>query len=193
MGRSVLELAQLAWIGHYMDPPYGLSSNVYLAPPGGASTGVSVSANTIYAARVFVAKPRTFTVLGCNVQAAGFGASSTARMAICNHSHTTDAPSDIVLDAGTIAVDATGLKTYTISQYLGTGLYWLLWQTGGSGGQLTFSTAGHQPLGKAIVSTSNHGSLQYLSRASTYGAYSSQAGASWTLVHNFPSPLFFMR
>ena len=177
--------------GNAHSPIYGVGSDVYLAPPGLASTGASPSANTIYAVRVYVEKTRTFTTVGCNVTT-GFGSGSTVRMAICNET-STYTPGTLVIDTGTVAANTTGLKTFTVSQSLSPGWYWLLWSTGGSGGQITAGSLTWHAQGTQIASTSNHGPIQYLTRSLTYAAYGDQTGATWTIVNNSPCPRLFMR
>jgi len=173
-------------------PIYGVSTNVYLSTHGGSSTGSgTLSANTIYAVRIFVADSRTFTVVGCNVTTA-FSASSTLRMAIVNE-NSDCTPGTLVVDTGTVAADSTGLKTFSISATLSSGWYWLLLSTNGTGGVVTAGSLQSGTPGVNVVSTSNHGPIQYLTRSLTYAAYGDQTGATWTVVHSSPPLRLFTK
>ena len=62
--------------------------------------------------------------IGCRVATAG-GAGSLGRLGIYYPSATACYPGQLLLDAGTVAVDQTGNREITISQSLTEGFYWL--------------------------------------------------------------------
>ena len=77
-------------------------------------------------------------------------------------------PGSLVLDAGEVAVDSTGVKTITINQTLGKGNYWLVVVSDGAP-TLRFSTGvAASPLG--LDGTNFYSTQSYWSVAHTYGA-----------------------
>jgi hypothetical protein len=62
--------------------------------------------------------------IGCRVATAG-GAGSLARLGIYYASLTACYPGQLLLDAGTVAVDQIGNREITISQSISEGFYWL--------------------------------------------------------------------
>lgn len=77
---------------------------------------------TAYLTAIVVPHPVTVTAIGVEVTVAG-GAGSLARLAIYNDRD--GGPYDLVLDAGTLAVDSTGFLSIVISQVLRAGPYWI--------------------------------------------------------------------
>jgi hypothetical protein len=62
--------------------------------------------------------------IGCEVTSAA-GAGSLGRLGIYNSSSTSNYPSTLLLDAGTVAVSSTGKREATINQAITQGIYWL--------------------------------------------------------------------
>jgi hypothetical protein len=117
--------------------------DVRFAPLGAASmhlyrTGGGYASTPLYGARatftpgegaitfspLIVSATTTINRIGIEVTSAGTAATSVCRLGIWANSG--NAPGTLVLDAGTVATDSTGLKEITISQSLTVGtLYWL--------------------------------------------------------------------
>jgi len=98
----------------------------------GASTSATiVVADKIYATSpLLVARPMTIDRLAVNVKVAGT-AGKKARIGIYQNG-TNCYPGALLLDAGEIAVDSTGVKAVTINQALPKGLYWMAFISDGT-------------------------------------------------------------
>ncbi len=89
-----------------------------------------LSANRIFATPFFVARDMTIDRLAIQITTAGAGG-TVARLGIYNNG-TNLYPGTLLLDAGTVAVDAIAVVAATISQALTKGLYWLVCVTDGT-------------------------------------------------------------
>lgn len=101
-------------------PPQDLQTYGY------GETGLSTIAManlTVYARPFVNTDVQTFTAISLEVTTGGSSGSIT-RLGIYNDDGT-GLPSTLLLDAGSVATTATGVKSITISQELGVGLYWL--------------------------------------------------------------------
>ena len=110
-----------------------------------ANANTAVVADTLYASPLLI--PRNITVdrIAIDVQAAG-AAGKLARLGIY-YDGTNKYPGTLLLDAGTVAVDATGVKTITISQALPAGLYWGVMVSNGTPTVRAHNVATFAPLG----------------------------------------------
>jgi hypothetical protein len=73
---------------------------------------------------IWVPEPVTLDRIGCEITAASTDVGATARLVI--YTDTGQIRPDVVLlNAGTVAADSTGVKEITISQALSPGTYWL--------------------------------------------------------------------
>ena len=98
--------------GQYITAPYGRE---------GATQ--SATAGRLYTCPIFIARPMTFDAIAAWVTVAS-GANTSVRFGIYNDG-TNHYPDSLVLDAGTVLTDATGLRGIAISQALATkGWYW---------------------------------------------------------------------
>ncbi len=86
-------------------------------------TGIALTADTLYSVPLIVARAITVDRIACEVTTAG-AASTAARLGIYNNG-TNLHPGALLLDAGTVAVDSTGVKAITINQALSKGIYHL--------------------------------------------------------------------
>lgn len=99
--------------GQFWIPP------TFLGFPSGTSWPII---NRAYATRFFFARPTTITAVGINVTVAGT-ASNVVRLGI--YTDNNDSPG-IVVDQTTVAGDATGAKTWTLSTPLAfSGMFWV--------------------------------------------------------------------
>jgi hypothetical protein len=102
-------------------------ANVYANFPCGQGTTTSVTLQTngnLWFTPMMLAVGRTADRIGIEVTGAGTAATSVHRIGIWTDAN--GVPGTLVLDAGTVATDATGLKEITISQALAANtLYWL--------------------------------------------------------------------
>lgn len=110
------------------NPPdhyYKNESNYHLgAMTISALTATAFGKDTIRFTPFQIPKKVTVTKVAFNVTVAG-DASTTARVAIYSPHATTKFPGSLLVDFGTIAIDSTGVKEYSISQVLDPGIYWL--------------------------------------------------------------------
>ena len=107
--------------GHYLNT-WGFAAN---------PSATIVVADKIYATcPLLVARPMTIDRLACKVQVAG-AAGKKARIGIYRDG-TNCYPGALLLDAGEIAVDSTGVKAVTINQALTRGLYWMAFISDGT-------------------------------------------------------------
>lgn len=93
------------------------------ALPGWYWAGVGTenpSNGRLYYIPFFVEEATTYIRIGISIQIAG-GGGTLCRLGIYNW--TDGLPSDLVLDAGTVAIDSTGDKEIVISEALGRGYY----------------------------------------------------------------------
>lgn len=93
---------------------------------GSAATAGQVSYTPIY-----VPSSTTFDRIAISVSSAA-AAGKLARLGIYDATGTNGLPGALVLDGGTVAVDALGAKEVTISQTLATGRYWLAFVSDGT-------------------------------------------------------------
>jgi hypothetical protein len=102
-------------------------ANVYANFPcgQGSTTTTTLQANgTLWFTPMMLAVGRTADRIGIEVTVAGTAATSVHRIGIWTNAD--GVPGTLVLDAGTVATDSTGLKEITISQALAANtLYWL--------------------------------------------------------------------
>jgi hypothetical protein len=116
-----------------MQPVRGLAyrSGVYYTPPIMSSTSnLTYSANTTYYLPFFVRQTYTFTRIAFNTGSTSVTGTGLVRLGIYNNNSSTDQPSTVLLDAGTVSVTANNTQyTITISQQLNPGVYWLALNT----------------------------------------------------------------
>lgn len=163
------------------------NSITYYSLPGCSPKGVSTNATTanrIYYEPIFVEAACTIDSLLVEVTVAG-AASTTARLGIYQ-ADTNRQPGARILDAGTVAVDSTGVKTISISQNLARGLYILAFQSDGA------------PTIRVVQADLTGGSVQpgmgaaglvggtFVNKA--YAAYA-DPGDAWTGIYGSASPL----
>lgn len=126
-------------------------------------TTFTLTANTRYYVPIYVASNTTYDRIGIHVSTAG-AAGVVARLGIYNVSLVASfiRPSDLLLDAGTVAVDTTGQKEITISETLTTGWYFLVYQSDGAPtlASLDTSLMGRTPV--SGISSSINSTQSYL-------------------------------
>lgn len=125
-GRALLETADAAAVRSAAAIPRpGVLMKVgkYFAncrPTNGAG-GATKSNGDTRGGRVVIGRACTLDEIGCEVTTAGTAAAAIVRLMI--YDDDLGHPGNLVLDAGTVAADSTGLKTIAISQALGLGAY----------------------------------------------------------------------
>jgi hypothetical protein len=146
-------------------------------------TTISVVANRHYAHPFIVGKQTTWDTIGVEVTTAGAGG-SLARLGIYE-AQSDGTPGALVLDAGTVLVDATGDREISITQELSAGFYFLTFVSDGTPviRAAILGETGAGWLGSASVSSSS----ATIFRAHTFGALPDPYGAaSYTGGHNSP-------
>ena len=122
--------------GYYMTPYPGVALN---------TTGSAVNADSLYATcPTLVARDMTFDRIAIKVVTAG-AASTKARIGIYAVG-TNMYPGALVLDAGEVAVDSTGVKAIVINQSLTKGLYYMAFISDGTP-QPAYTYNSRSPLG----------------------------------------------
>jgi hypothetical protein len=132
----------------------------------------------------FVPVETTFSTIGCQTGSGHSGATSTVRLGIYNNS--TNRPSTLVLDAGTVAANSPStIYTITVDQTLQPGWYWLAFNMQASTGSPSFS--GVSPLPSWGYMRTNTSINRMITRTETgiTGAFATagtlNAGASVTV------------
>ncbi len=95
----------------------------YTGRPWRVSGNTALAANTLYGSPFLAARDITVDRILLNVTTAAAGKS--IRMGIYKADGTNLYPGSLLLDAGTVATDTTGVKLITINQALTKGLYFL--------------------------------------------------------------------
>ncbi len=95
----------------------------YNAQLFGSTTTAAPTASELRLVPLYVPGPRAIDRIGCNVTTAGTGG-HVARLGVYNSSPTTGLPTTVLVDAGTVAVDTTGVKEVAVSGTLH-GLHWI--------------------------------------------------------------------
>lgn len=121
---------------------------------------------------IIISKTTTFTKIGVKITVAGT-AGSVMRLGIYRSSN--NIPTDLVVDAGTVASDSTGLLSISVNVTLTAGLYFLA-QNNNSAANITavIATAAGviSPLGHSTTnSTSSY--ITYFTVAETYAPFTS--------------------
>lgn len=106
----------------YPIAPMWVAGRFYAGCHHAQSLGTVSLGTTAYLTPIIVPRPVTATSIGIEVTGAG-GAGSLARLAI--YTDRDGAPHELVLDAGTVAVDGAAYQSAAISQVLQAGIYWL--------------------------------------------------------------------
>lgn len=101
--------------------PAWVSGRFYSGSLHNAALGTLAPGTSAYFVPILVPHPVTVTSIGIEVTIAG-GAGSLARLAI--YTDRESKPDELVIDAGTVAVDGTGYQSAVISQVLKAGPYW---------------------------------------------------------------------
>ena len=159
----------------------------YLASSPGGASSYAIQANRLYGGLFILARDMTFDRIGINVTAGG-GGSTKARLGIYNEGENL-APGSLLLDAGEIAVDSTGVKTIVIDQSLTKGIYFVAIVSDGTPSYymgLISHTAFCQ-LG--VVSTNLASIYDYWYIAHSYAALPNPFGTG-TLIYNLPIRLY---
>ncbi|MFH1002850.1 MAG: hypothetical protein V1780_01745 [Chloroflexota bacterium] len=130
------------------------------------NASVAVTADTFYAVPITI--PRRLTVDRIAIRVAGAaGAGKKARLGIYGDG-TNLYPGSLVLDAGEVAVDSTGVKAITIDQLLDKGRYWLALVSDGTPTVYASVDTLVSPLG--LVETGFNALYVYWSVSFTYAA-----------------------
>jgi len=98
--------------------------------PIDAHNTAALTANELLAGAFFIARPLTIDRIAINVSSAG-ATGKKARLGIYANG-TNNYPGSLVLDAGTVDVDSTGVKAITIDQSLSKGIYWFVVNSDGT-------------------------------------------------------------
>ncbi len=104
-------------------PLFWVAGRWYTAQILGATGTVAPIASELRLLPLYVPGARTIDRVGCNVSTAGTGG-HVARLGIYNSDPATGLPTTVLVDAGTVLVDTTGLKEVAVTATLH-GLHWL--------------------------------------------------------------------
>ena len=124
-GRRLFDRHEATLDAHTFSSLTLLKTGQYFYPfPISGHTTAPLEANRIRAIPFFVARNMTIDRIAIQVTGAG-GGGKVCRLGIYNNG-TNNYPGTLVLDAGTVAIDATAVVAATISESLTKGLYWLV-------------------------------------------------------------------
>ncbi|MDD4859840.1 MAG: hypothetical protein PHR56_06520 [Dehalococcoidales bacterium] len=107
---------------------------------GGGATPEALGANTLYAGALWVVRTMTFDRIEVDVTVAA-AAGKNARLGIYRNGDNCY-PGSLLLDAGEVPVDSTGLKAININLQLVSGLYWITCVSDGAPTANTATTSG---------------------------------------------------
>jgi hypothetical protein len=154
-----------SWVGlpNTVDPRAivtgsGWSRN-YISPNGGLTTRTDTSNRLMRIWPWPLFGTQTFTHIGINVTATTVNAGTVSRLGILKANPADFRTFDVVLDAGTVAIDTTGIKEISINQTLTPGVYWLGSMIEGlTSGSVTFTAVSgsslFMPVGFAVSGSS---------------------------------------
>jgi hypothetical protein len=129
------------------------------------STGAATATRTIFGA-LFLPRATALDRISINVTVAG-AASTVARLGLYYADSATFEPGALLLDAGTVATDTTGVKEATIAVTLAPGLYWTAGWCSGTPTTTTTTSGTHRP---AIGPTSFGAPLGHFIKDGAYSA-----------------------
>ena len=101
-----------------------ITSSMYYGPANHTPGTVNATQSTLYAIPLWLPGPTPITSIECQVTTAG-AAGTVVRMGAYAPSTVNDRPTALLLDAGTIAADSTGVKAIPVTATLPAGLVWL--------------------------------------------------------------------
>ena len=87
-----------------------------------ANASLQPTSNRIYYVLVLVPEKITYNTVECYIRNTGSSAGTVARMGL--YTNQNGAPSTLIADYGTVAIDSIGIKQITINQTLEAGWYW---------------------------------------------------------------------
>lgn len=152
---------------HTRDMGQILRTGEYVVPVPADTTRIrSITADRLYGVLLWLARDITVDRIAIDVTIAGAGGTK-ARLGIYNVG-TNLYPGSLLLDAGTVAVDATGVKSITINQSLTKGLYFTALVSDGIP-TIAGLWARWSPLGVYSVAFNGGQQVQWL-KAQAYGA-----------------------
>ena len=176
-----------SWINlSYFLPPFAghakMLSGRYIFPHWYQGLGTtSTTLGNHWAVPIIIPNTVTITSLNMDVTASA-AAGGVARLGIYA-SDSNNQPSTLILDAGTVATDSTGVKELVVSQTLKAGVYWLsaAWQGNVTGFQYRYVTG---------IAPYVHSTSQFSTGQIFPSAYVSASGLiTGTLPSTFPSML----
>lgn len=165
-------------LGHRSGTRYG-AGTMFTVPAGAA-----MSSNLLVFVPFPVGKRTTFAEIGLQVSAAG---SANARLGI--YANGDGEPADLILDAGTVSVASTGVKTIAISQELDPGWVWLaaVFQSGATASAVaSITTVSHPSLGFGTAPTVQQGMFQ------VFGYAALPASATSPILTGAALPILFL-
>jgi len=87
-----------------------------------ANASIQPTANRVYYVLVLVPEKITYNTVECYIRGTGSSAGTLARMGL--YANQNGAPSTLIADYGTVAIDSIGIKQISINQTLEAGWYW---------------------------------------------------------------------
>ncbi len=166
VGAGVNTISKVTpWNGGYVATRY------YMPLSNSPNATLVMAADIAYFTPFQVGETHTFDRIAAQVTATG--TATLVRLAIYNV--TNGQPSTLVLDAGTVSVAGTGLKTITISQALAPGIYWMAVVADGS---VTINGASCAQVHPYFTGTTDFATIDTaLTATLTFGAFPATAFA----------------
>ncbi len=108
-------------VAHNTPPDIVMRTGQYIYPQGGSITTASINPNVLFGSLFPIVRAMTFDRIAIDVEVPA-SSGKLARLGIYGVG-TNLAPGALLLDAGTVAIDSTGVKAITISRAFTSGLY----------------------------------------------------------------------
>jgi hypothetical protein len=135
-GTNTTQLATTAFVQSAATPGFSYKSGYYYDTKNATvanGSGVLQTNNDLFFHSYQVTSAITIQSLSINVSSAAASSSTIARLGIYTDNGS-GSPQTLILDAGTVQLNSTGIKTITVSQSLAKGIYWFaVWYSKGGG------------------------------------------------------------
>ncbi len=160
---------------------------------GGTPTSISTTVNTMYLVPYIV--PHTIKLDRLAINCTTTGTSANAQIGIYNADSLQLNPTTLVLDAGSVSLQTTGIKSITINQTLSGGLYYMAFICTGGTPQVTgLSTVNMLPIfGYSSALTGSVAGTNLNITGANYGPLPTDLTTSAVTVSTNTAPMVFSR
>lgn len=150
-----------------------------------AGAGTTVESTTYYHA-FYVSETTTFDRIACRA-GAGFSGTATVRLGIYNNS--TNRPSTVLLDAGTVSVTSAATFQITINQEITPGWYWLAFNSQTAAATNNFAHIAPVPTWGYMTTQSNYNRIPARQETGITGPFATAGTLSTAVIFSCPGVL----